>query len=146
MFPQTTPCPSFFTIHFWVFFISPYNQWQTEVTGVAFLNIPPIFNALGALRCTYHASLNIPVSLLKDAWSKYFLNLTHPNFILFNFFPEQGRRNDLNQQKVYNKTTNDHHLSSSDLSVVIVFTATPWLRVLSHPGGAATLLPIPARK
>ena len=40
---------------------------QTEVTGVAFLNIPPIFNALGALRCTYRASLNIPVSLLKDA-------------------------------------------------------------------------------
>jgi hypothetical protein len=38
-----------------------------KVTGVAFSNLPPIFNALGALRCTYRASLYIPVSILKDA-------------------------------------------------------------------------------
>jgi hypothetical protein len=29
------------------------------------------------------------------------------------YISEQGRRNDLNQQKVDNMTTNDHHLSSS---------------------------------
>jgi hypothetical protein len=40
-----------------------------KVTGVACLNLPPIFNALGALRCTSHASLNIPVSLKKNACS-----------------------------------------------------------------------------
>ena len=34
-----------------------------KVTGVVFSDLPPIFNALGALRCTYRASLNIPVSL-----------------------------------------------------------------------------------
>ncbi len=33
-------------------------------------------------------------------------------FICF-YIPEQGRRNDLNQQKVDHKTTNDHHPSSS---------------------------------
>jgi hypothetical protein len=38
-----------------------------KVTGVACLNLPPIFNALGALRCTSRASLDIPVSLLKNA-------------------------------------------------------------------------------
>ena len=34
------------------------------VTRVAILNLPPIFNALGASRCTFCASLNIPVSLI----------------------------------------------------------------------------------
>jgi hypothetical protein len=34
-----------------------------KATGVAFLNLPPIFNALGASRCTYFATFNIPVSL-----------------------------------------------------------------------------------
>ena len=37
-----------------------------KVTENVFLNLPPISNALGALRCTYRASLNVPVSLLKD--------------------------------------------------------------------------------
>jgi hypothetical protein len=34
-----------------------------EATGIAFLNLPPIFNALGASRCTYFSTFNILVSL-----------------------------------------------------------------------------------
>jgi hypothetical protein len=48
-----------------------------EVTGVVFLNLPPIFNALGASRCTYRDSFY--------ARSHYYLDSTHPMILLFNF-------------------------------------------------------------
>ncbi len=63
------------------------------VTGVAFLNLPPIVNALGVSRITYCVSLKILVSLI--VFNSIFtpINLTNAYHLLF--VQEQGRRNDL---------------------------------------------------
>ena len=58
------------------------------------MNFPPIYNALGASRCTVHASFNIPVCLIMLAPIIFTIQVTQ-GFFLFNFFLEQGRRIDL---------------------------------------------------
>jgi hypothetical protein len=57
------------------------------VTGVAFLNLPPIVNALGVSRITSRVVSLFSLSFL--------LQSTQPMFIFFIFFQEQGCRNDL---------------------------------------------------
>ncbi len=56
-----------------------------KVTGVAFLNLPPIFNALAASRCISRASLNILVSLIMLAPFFFSIQLTQFLFCLIFF-------------------------------------------------------------
>ena len=61
------------------------------VTVVAFLNLPPIVNALGVLRITLCVSLKNLVSII--ILSTFFTPINSTNVYIFIFFQEQGRRN-----------------------------------------------------
>jgi hypothetical protein len=64
---------------------------EHAVTGVAFLNLPPIVNALGVSRITSHVSLKNLVSLIILA--SFFTPINSTNVYIFIIFQEQGRRN-----------------------------------------------------
>ena len=63
------------------------------VTGVAFLNLPPIVNTLGVSRITSRVSLKILVSLI--VFTSIFTPINSTNVYYLYFFLEQDRRNDL---------------------------------------------------
>ena len=89
----------------WRIFVFHFNKWHKTiscpikriatnahaVTGVAFLNLPPIVNALGVLRITLCVSLKNLVSIILRLCI-IFYSIQLNNFICFQ---EQGRRNDL---------------------------------------------------
>jgi hypothetical protein len=86
-----------------------------SVTGVVFLNLPPIVNALGVSRITSSVSLTILVSLIVLA--SFFTPINSTNVYIFIFFQEQGRRNDLFSKGVSPVPQDDSHLVNSTKTI-----------------------------
>ncbi len=81
------------------------------VTGVAFLNLPPIVNALGVLRITLCVPLKNLVSVI--VFYTIFTPINSTNVYIFIFFQEQGHRNDLISKGGSLVTQDDRNLNST---------------------------------
>ncbi len=118
----------------WRVFVFPYNKRHKTtscthikriatnahtVTGVVFLNLPPIVNALGVLRITLCVSLKNLVSII--VYCTFFTPINSTNVYIFIFFQEQGHCNDLISKGGSPVTQDDSHLNSTYEYVVSTF-------------------------
>jgi hypothetical protein len=86
-----------------------------SVTGVVFLNLPPIVNALDVSRITSRVSLKNLVSLIVLA--SFFTPINSTNVYIFIFFQELGRRNDLFSKGVSPVPQDDSNLVNSTKTI-----------------------------